>query len=75
MNALITGWHKTGNQVQIDQYEVHLELDWVDENGQSHHWEGDPKFPNVLDDMPARWVKDAMEQLIMTAVRHKLGDV
>jgi len=75
MNVYINNWHGTGQDVPVPQYEVDLRLEWIDSDGQARTWEGTPRFPNVLADLPPSWVKDAMEDLIVRAVRYKLGDV
>ena len=74
MNVFIKNWHWTGQNVPVPQAEVDITLEWIDDAGQPHTWTGSPKFPNILAQLPQKWVKEALEELVLRAARYKFGD-
>jgi hypothetical protein len=72
VNQFITNWQWTGQDVPTPQATVDITLEWMDENGQAQNWSGTATFPNDLQFLPVAWVRDAMEDLMIRAVRKQL---
>lgn len=72
VNVFVTNWRWTGKDVRAPQAAVDIELYWKDNAGTDHEWSGVATFPNDLQLMPVAWVKEALEQLLLRAIRKRL---
>lgn len=73
VNVWLEGWHKTGQSINVDQYEVGVTIQWTDAESQAREHIETVRFPNVLTDVPAAWLKEALADLMLRAVRKKAG--
>lgn len=73
VNIFTDGWHWTGVTVPTPQAEVTVRIEWLDEAGEQREHIETVRFPNILADVPVPWLKDRLEDLILRAVRRKLG--
>ena len=71
--VLIDNWQATGTDVAVPQYSVDIGVTWTDYDGDRHNWTGRERFPNVLQEFPLAVVRYTMEELILQAVRVRLG--
>lgn len=69
VNVWFSGWRATGNTVNTPQYEVTVRYQWTDDAGVTHEDERTVRFPNVLAQLPAAWVKEEMQTLLLKAAR------
>ena len=72
VNLRITNWQWTGSDILTPQATVDISIEWDDEAGH-HNWSGVGTFPNDLQDVPTSWLKEELEDLIIRALRKKLG--
>ena len=73
VNQWVTNWRWTGSNVQTPQAEVDVTIEWIDDADIPQTWSGTVTFPNDLQLVPVAWVKDALEELMMRALRKRLG--
>lgn len=73
VNVWMTNWHWTGNDVPVPQAEVDIVVQWTDKDGESREHSVTARFPNCLQDVPVAWLKDELGDLILRAVRKRLG--
>ena len=73
VNVYHSNWQKTGQEVQVDQWVADYRIEWIDDQGQQHNWEGEITFPNDLALVPDWWLKRELLELIMRAARKKLN--
>lgn len=64
----------TGLKTSIDRYTFTLEFWWTDDDGtKRHHGPQTYTWPNDLSDVPGRIVKQWATDLVVQAVRWRLG--
>ena len=73
VNLWIQNWRWTGVNVQTPQAKVDLTLQWTAADGTPKSWSGTATFPNDLQLVPVEWVKEEMTDLLLRAVRKRLG--
>jgi len=73
VNVYFEGWNWTGQDVLTPQAELDMRILWTDSDGVKHEHEETMRFPNILADVPLSWVKEALEDLMLRAVRKKVG--
>ena len=69
VNVFFSSWQATGTNVSTPQYRVVVQVDWTDANGVQQTATRTVLFPNFLAQVPAAWVKEEMEQLMVKAAR------
>jgi len=73
VNVWMTNWHWTGNDVPVPQAEVDIVIQWTSDTGELREHSVTARFPNCLQEVPVSWVKAELEDLILRAVRKRLG--
>lgn len=73
VNVWMANWHWMGNNVPIPQAQVDVKLEWADADGAEHEWEGTATFPNDLQLVPAVWLREILEDLILRVAQKRLG--
>jgi hypothetical protein len=73
VNVQIGNWQATGQNVPFPQYTADVALNWIGEDGQRHEHGGTYTFPNVLQNVPQRRLREYMEQIIMREARLALA--
>lgn len=73
INVWLTNWHWTGRDVPTPQAEVDIHIEWINEAGEPREHTETVRFPNILQDVPVKWVKEELTDLIYRAVRKKLN--
>ena len=63
----------TGINRQVAQRSIDIRVDWVDDAGVAHTNTRTVLWPDVLAQLPAEWVTDALKDLLLRAVRQQLG--
>ena len=73
ISVWVTNWRATGQQVNVPQYAVDIRAEWTGDDGEHHDRSETVRFPNVLNDVPASWVKEELTDLLFRALRVKAG--
>lgn len=73
INVWFTGWHWTGVEVPVPQAEVEIHIEWINEAGEQREHTETVRWPNILRDVPVKWLKRRLEVLMLRAVRRKLN--
>ena len=73
VNVFIGNWTATGVNVSTPQYSVDVTINWTRNDGTQDTKSATVKFPNVLAQLPAAWVKQEMEELLLRAARKLAG--
>lgn len=73
VNVFTSTWQATGSNVQVPQYTLTVRFQWIDNSGASHEGTRTVLFPNVLSQLPAKYVADAMQQMLMDYARQVLA--
>lgn len=73
VNVWITNWRQTGQQVSVPQYAVDIRAEWIGNDGQPRERTETVRFPNILGDVPASWIKEELTNLMFRALRVKAG--
>lgn len=73
VNVWMEGWHWPGITVPTPQAEVDIHIEWISEAGEQREHTETVQFPNILKDVPVPWLKDRLGELILRALRKKLG--
>lgn len=72
VNVWLTNWRWTGKTVPTPQAEVSIHIEWVNDAGEQREHMETVQFPNILRDVPVKWLKRRLEELILRAIRRKL---
>lgn len=67
MDVYINNWQDTGNSVSVQQYSVDITLVYNDKE----HIET-VLFPNILAQIPASWLKEKLQEIMIDALRKRL---
>lgn len=70
---LIGNWRETGPTPPVPQWGVDITVKWTDTEGEGHEHSGTYLFPNELAGIPLASLRYFMQEIIMAAVRVKLG--
>lgn len=73
VNVWMTNWTDMGTTVPFPRYDVDVRLEWTGDDGLPHSWEGTANIPNDFQLVPAGWLKEMLEDLILRATRKRLG--
>lgn len=73
VNVWLTNWHWTGVNVPTPQAEVDIRIEWINEAGEQKEHTETVRFPDILRDVPKAWLKDMLIDLVLRALRKKLG--
>lgn len=73
VNVWTSNWRATGNSVPVPQYEQTIRMEWVTDDGQEREAERTVRFPNVLANIPARRLKEYVEEMLMREARIMAG--
>lgn len=73
VNVAIGNWQSAGTVNNVPKYTIDISFEWIDKNGVSRSGSETVTFPNILAQLPASWVKEEMEELMLRALRKKLG--
>jgi hypothetical protein len=73
VNITTSGWQATGSNVSVPQYTLTVKFDWIDNSGVSHTGTQTATFPNVLAQLPADYVANAMQNMLIDFVRSAKG--
>ena len=73
VNVTIGGWGKTGVSISTPQYEVTIGVQWTDNAGAKRQHSERVLFPNILAQLPVEWVKEEMTDLLLRALRKRIG--
>lgn len=57
----------------MPQAEVDIHIKWVNEAGEQREHTETVWFPNILRDVPVKWLKRRLEELILRAISKKLN--
>ena len=69
VNLTTSNWRATGQNVQVAQRELTVTWEWEQDDGTPRTYTRAFRFPNDLAILPAAWVADAMEDLVIRASR------
>jgi hypothetical protein len=69
----LENWQWTGSDVLTPQATVDASIEWIDDNGDPQTWSGTITFPDDLQLLPVAWVREALEDLLMRALRKRIG--
>lgn len=75
VNVALSGFQATGNNVSVTQYEIQVDVSWVNNAGQLKTHSELVRFPNILNH-PAisnAWRKEKLTQLLLEALREIQG--
>lgn len=72
VNVYFEGWHATGNNVSIPQYEVDITLEWTRNDGSKGTRTETAKFPNVLGQLTLSELREWMENIVIAEMRQRL---
>lgn len=61
----------TGQNVSVPQYEITVDADITDRNGEFKHVVETVQFPNILAEMSNPWLKEHLVALILRALKTK----
>lgn len=73
VNLFTSGWKATGTNVSVPQYELVVRFEWTAHDGTKHTGTRTIRFPNVLSQLPADYVKEKMTQMLIDYARNDLG--
>lgn len=73
VNVYFSGWQTTGTNVSVPQRRITVTVDWTDETGAQRTGTRTVLFPDFLAQVPAAWIRDEMEQLMVRAARKLLA--
>lgn len=73
VNVWIQNWRWTGSTIPTPQAAVDITIQWTNDVGEAREHSETAQFPNCLQDLPVSWVKEELEDLILRAVRKRLG--
>ena len=73
VNVWTSNWRATGGSVSVPQYELKVRVQWTDDDGTQHEQELTVRFPNVLAQMPTRYVAERMKDMLLDYARYALG--
>ncbi len=73
VNLIVSDISPTGQQVQVDQYEVELTAQWIDADGQPHERTETVRFPNILAQVSGPWLRERLTGLVIDAAREVWG--
>ncbi len=73
VNVWLDGWTDTGETVPCPKYTVDLRIEWVDAAGEAKSRTETLTFPNDLQLVPAAWLKEELQDLILRAARKRFG--
>lgn len=73
VNLTVSSISLTGQQVQVDQYEVDLTAQWKGADGQPHTRTETVRFPNILAQVSNPWLRERLTDLIIEAAREVWG--
>lgn len=73
VNQWWTNWTALGTTVPFPRYDLDIRFEWTGDDGEPRSWEGTVQIPNDLQLVPAPWLREALEELILRATRKRLG--
>ena len=73
VNLWVTGITATGNSVPVPQYEIELTAQWIANDGTAKERTETVRFPNILAQVPAAWLKEHLTELLIDAARQVYG--
>ncbi|KKN29617.1 hypothetical protein LCGC14_0842310 [marine sediment metagenome] len=73
VNVWLTNWTNTGTTVPCPKYTVDLRIDWTATDGTPHTRTKTLMFPNDLQLVPASWLKEKLQDLMLRAARKRFG--
>lgn len=73
VNVRMTNWTDLGTTVPFPRYDVDIYVEWIDDEGDLHSWEGTARIPNDLELVPMAWLREELKDLILRATRKRLG--
>lgn len=72
VNLYTNGWAATGKNINVPQYSVNVQLDWIDNEGVSHTRSETLKFPNFLANVGAADLKEWLTELMIREAQQRL---
>lgn len=72
VNIFFDNWHATGANVPVPQYEGEVTVEWQELDGTPHAITRTVTFPNDLALVPSTWLRGALKELVIAAVRRYL---
>ena len=75
VNVNLTGFQTTGSNVNVAQYEIQVDITWINNAGQSQSHSELVRFPNILNhaNISNAWRKEKLTQLLLEALREIQG--
>lgn len=73
VNVWTDNWRPTGNNVSVPQYAVDVTLQWTDNQGEQQERSETIRFPNFLQKVGTKDLKDWLVDLMLREARQRLG--
>jgi hypothetical protein len=73
INLFTTNWKATGSSVSVPQYSLTVKVQWTDESGVKREGTHTVLFPNVLNDLPAKYIASAISDMLIEYSVSNLG--
>lgn len=73
VNLWTENWRATGNNVQVPQYAVDVTLQWTANDGEVKERSETLRFPNFLQNVSGKDLKEWLTDLMLREARQRLG--
>ena len=73
VNVWMTNWTDTGTTVPCSKFTVDWHAEWLNAAGEAKSKTATLTFPNDLQLVPASWLKEELQDLVLRAARKRFG--